>query len=464
MDRVESQKLSTTIGTMEMDDNLRNFVHFQLFRGISHAFVDAARANDVTKLAEMLAAHPTIIDQPSECVQTCPSFLTMPLSYPSRPFTALLAACDANNLEAARFLIQKGADLDFADSATGCNALDFSIMNGNPDLTSFILLSGNITFKRRFSFLSEADCIFHLACVFGDLSLVQLLFVQFFRKQAGGDMLELQDVENGLEWIKLRSHDKGSDHRNEVVSFLNEAKSIMCRSDAAPQLKGFDVMISYCWANQKDVRLIKEQLESNNVHVWYDENEMKGNIIDCMANAIQNVKTVIVCIGEGYQLSQNCKSEAEYARKLKKNIIFVKVEPDFQPRSGCWLDFIMGSELYYDIRSLDSWIPSLVTLVKDKMQQDGLPVASANKEKEPRARSNGLKPSEWDCSRVQKWLNENVEDVPAKKFKKMNGRCILQLQSYYNQDLPTYRQILNKDLNLSLAQELNFTFALIKLH
>ena len=114
--------------------------------------------------------------------------------------------------------------------------------------------------------------------------------------------------------------------------------------------KNKDLMISYQWDHQKLVLKIRDYLvEKGNLDIWMDVDEMSGCMNERMAEGVYNSKLFIMCMSEKYADSRNCKKEYNYADRLGKEIIPVKVQSNFQPQLGTGLDIILGSSIYYDV-------------------------------------------------------------------------------------------------------------------
>ncbi|CAH8514722.1 unnamed protein product [Schistosoma rodhaini] len=108
------------------------------------------------------------------------------------------------------------------------------------------------------------------------------------------------------------------------------------------------IMISYSHNDYKIALKIKESLENEEIKLWIDIEHMVQhiNILDAMANAVENAAIVLILFSKSYQDSDNARSEAERTRQLNKPAIFLRVEPKFVA-SG-WLGFIMGATRYID--------------------------------------------------------------------------------------------------------------------
>jgi hypothetical protein len=95
--------------------------------------------------------------------------------------------------------------------------------------------------------------------------------------------------------------------------------------------KDRNIMISY---NSKSLEIclkIKSDLEKCNYNVWMDVDSIHGISTSAMAQAIEESSCIIICLTEKYKQSPNCRAEADYAFKLDKNIIPIKLQPNYKP-------------------------------------------------------------------------------------------------------------------------------------
>ncbi|KAJ3300947.1 hypothetical protein HDU76_005950, partial [Blyttiomyces sp. JEL0837] len=111
---------------------------------------------------------------------------------------------------------------------------------------------------------------------------------------------------------------------------------------------GYDVMLSYEWTTGKTlVQIIKKELESRGIRVWFDEEQMRANMYERMAEAIANSSVVTPILTVAYSKSANCKRELSYAGDLKKHI-----EParalNKNEKLERWVELITAGTIYYD--------------------------------------------------------------------------------------------------------------------
>eukprot|EP00045_Choanoeca_perplexa_P013187 m.147711 g.147711 ORF g.147711 m.147711 type:complete len:903 (-) comp16270_c0_seq5:84-2792(-) len=118
-------------------------------------------------------------------------------------------------------------------------------------------------------------------------------------------------------------------------------------SSEADLAKSKHVMISYNWTHQAFALKVKAWMEKAGYSVWIDVDQMQGSILEAMSHAIEGAGLVIFILSEQYKESNACRTEAEYAYRLKKPMVPVKVN-DYTPTG--WLGALCGNKLYYDFR------------------------------------------------------------------------------------------------------------------
>ncbi|CAF2068081.1 unnamed protein product [Rotaria magnacalcarata] len=100
------------------------------------------------------------------------------------------------------------------------------------------------------------------------------------------------------------------------------------------------IMISY---NRSSRRM------ENKYIVWMDKVNMGDDILVSMANAVENLYIVLLCINQHYYESHYCRLEVEYAAEKRIKFIACLMEKSF--RAGSWLGIIKGSSLHVDFSS-----------------------------------------------------------------------------------------------------------------
>ena len=112
-----------------------------------------------------------------------------------------------------------------------------------------------------------------------------------------------------------------------------------------PQEKRGQVMISYSWSQQDRMRQLSAYLQSLGFVVWLDVEQMEGSVLEKMAEAVEDSDAIIIGFSSAYKDSQACRTEAEYAYRLKKTLIFLAAEDGYSAKG--WLGALVGNSLWY---------------------------------------------------------------------------------------------------------------------
>lgn len=105
-------------------------------------------------------------------------------------------------------------------------------------------------------------------------------------------------------------------------------------------------MISYCWSQKQKMRELGRKLKERRIPIWMDVEKMEGNILDCVAKAVEDASVIVVGLSPEYFKSDSCRKECEYAVKLKKQMVFVLAVDGYTPNG--WLGLVVGNALYYN--------------------------------------------------------------------------------------------------------------------
>jgi hypothetical protein len=108
----------------------------------------------------------------------------------------------------------------------------------------------------------------------------------------------------------------------------------------------FNIMISYSHKDKILCNQIYEELIKSGYRVWIDFDQMHGNIMDAIAEAIEQLHTIIICMSEDYRKSNYCRAEAHYAFQRQRKIVPVLLQQHY--KADGWLLFIIGQLLYVD--------------------------------------------------------------------------------------------------------------------
>ncbi|XP_055865765.1 uncharacterized protein LOC106061311 isoform X1 [Biomphalaria glabrata] len=123
------------------------------------------------------------------------------------------------------------------------------------------------------------------------------------------------------------------------------------------------IMISYCWSNQKTVIQICDALKSNGYAIWIDVENISGSSVEAMAEAVEKCDVFLMCMSEKYKESTYCRSEADYAFKMKKPIIPLLLQNKYTPDG--WLGFLLGSKIFFEFTGKYDFNAKLADLLRE---------------------------------------------------------------------------------------------------
>ena len=128
-----------------------------------------------------------------------------------------------------------------------------------------------------------------------------------------------------------------------------------------------DLFLSHNWGkdeldrnNHDRVSTIKEELKILSYQTWFDEERMRGDIVNQMAGGIEGTQGVIVFITKKYlykvtgqRANDNCRLEFDYAARTKtsEKMIAVVMEKDMRDTSK-WkrsVGIILGGKMFIDM-------------------------------------------------------------------------------------------------------------------
>ncbi|XP_076801433.1 uncharacterized protein LOC143445919 isoform X1 [Clavelina lepadiformis] len=240
--------------------------------------------------------------------------------------------------------------------------------------------------------------------------------------------------------------------------------------DAAPVHKGH-IMISYQWDVQPTILHIRDKLKESGYNLWIDVDDMEGDILSAMANAVENSDLVIIAVTENYKNSNACRTEATYAYKLGKPILPLLLQHNYKPDG--WLGALLGMKLYLDISqegSLDKKYDKLLEMIDMKnsnipnekevtasmTETSSLPSPESNKSRE-NSRLTKVEVSSWNVQQVAQWVRKTEIDGLPEALSKFDGIDLSQLKNLLERSPDTYYAVLRKDFELSWNQIFHLT-------
>jgi hypothetical protein len=238
--------------------------------------------------------------------------------------------------------------------------------------------------------------------------------------------------------------------------------------------KTFDMMISYSHKDEIMCRLIYDELIKAGYRVWIDFDQMHGNVMDAMAQAIEQSKTVVICMSEQYRRSSYCRAEAHYAFQRQLNIVPVLLQEHYKPDG--WLLFLIGQLLYVNFvkyefsQAMGMLIKEVQALNIDKMDKIVI---------QPRRKSDAVLPVlvisaptilpplqlpenilDWTQTDVHDWLTRHKLVQMSDLLSNCDGRSLVYLHEFIkNGETQEILSLLKQD-SLRLT---NANFSLVEL-
>ncbi|CAF0992755.1 unnamed protein product [Rotaria sordida] len=234
----------------------------------------------------------------------------------------------------------------------------------------------------------------------------------------------------------------------------------------------FDIMISYSHKDKIFCRQLYDELIKIGYHVWIDFDQIHGNVIDAIAQAIEQSNIILICMSEQYRRSNYCRAEANYAFRRRTRIVPILLEEHYQPDG--WLLFLVGQLLHVDFTKYE-FSKAMEMLIKELkapvLQDDNLQhIESKNKRSIVTSnlsihQSKSILPIhsdnilEWTPTEVQHWLIGHNLVQMSRLLSDYDGSSLTHLNKYLtNSELQQILKLLQEDClrrtnqNLSLIE------------
>ncbi|XP_072022260.1 uncharacterized protein [Amphiura filiformis] len=231
------------------------------------------------------------------------------------------------------------------------------------------------------------------------------------------------------------------------------------------------VMISYQWDFQSIAEKIRDNLVNHGYRVWMDVTHLRADILSSMAEAVEKSEIILIFMSETYKNSQSCRTEAEYAYKLKKKVIPLLVQQDYTPDG--WLGALQGMQLYYKFLSEDltqTDLASLLTALEELTdacrripdEHDG-PLGATQATTVHATPNPNSSVCNWTEEDVQDWLRKKKLDDLCETLDTFEGSHLEKMYSDYSRDPKEFKDELRSDYQMNAKTCLKFTVALEKL-
>ena len=260
----------------------------------------------------------------------------------------------------------------------------------------------------------------------------------------------------GLEMLRELQHSEDPEVQRAAAGALWELEGKTSRTAGKKGISGNHVMISYQWDNQDVLIEVKNRLQASGYRVWMDLEQMGGSTLETMAKAVENSSVVLVCVSQKYKESPNCRSEAEYAYQLRKDIIPLMMQRKYQ--ADGWLGMLVGTKLWIDFQSrqlIDAGVGKLIKELggrgKDVDVTDGPtePVVRRVEADVIASQPSAPAVSGWTNQEVKQWLKEiGLKKVCKEVISEVNGETLIYLQQLSEECPEYFYRCLEQNLNL----------------
>ncbi|XP_074653238.1 uncharacterized protein LOC141907481 [Tubulanus polymorphus] len=249
---------------------------------------------------------------------------------------------------------------------------------------------------------------------------------------------------------------------------VNASHRQISRTIELPEAASNHIMISYQWDSKPTMIKVKDRLKQANYKVWMDIEHMSGSTLEAMALAVEGASVVIVCMSQRYKDSPSCRSEAEYTYRLRKDVIPLRLQTNYDPDG--WLGMIVGTRLYFDISDSDLFESAMRGLIKE-LGDRGKNHLQSEEIQADRQWSVERKIADvpdggvlsWQQSDVQFWLEQNNMKQHCDKFVDYNGELLLEMKRMHR-DCPSFLyDSLQREMDFKLKDVLILSAALTKL-
>ena len=265
---------------------------------------------------------------------------------------------------------------------------------------------------------------------------------------------KVRQEEGAMDILHQLQQSKNSEVQKAAAGALWELEGKTARqSSEKKESTGNHVMISYQWDSQEVLVEVKNRLQASGYRVWMDLEQMGGSTLEAMAKAVEDSSVVLICVSERYKESPNCRSEAEYAYQLRKDIIPLMMQGKY--RGDGWLGMLVGTKLWFDFQSKQVLEQGVMKLIRE-LGGRGKELDVTDGPSEPAVQADLLAPpsspgvSTWTNKDVKQWFKEiGLAKVCKEDISEMNGQTLIDLQELRGECPDYFYRCIERTLKLT---------------
>lgn len=294
------------------------------------------------------------------------------------------------------------------------------------------------------------------------LETLMIIWRLSFLNQIFSKIISEPDLINAIESLKFDTDER---IRHSATGALWEIKQRNSKmpipfGDCQPH-----VMISYQWDSQSTMLKVKESLKEAGFKVWMDVENISGSTLEAMSLAIENAAVVLIGMSKKYKESPNCRSEAEYAYKLRKSVVPLRLEPRYVPDG--WLGIIVGTRLYFDFTSPRDYDHVMTNLLRELGSRGRLCDTVDSGRGTVRQDTSNKKSvdldKQWTTEQLRTWLDSCHFTAANESLYALDSDLLSELRLLQSTSPDAFFSILRSDLLLRGIDILKFSNALRKL-
>ncbi|XP_053372645.1 uncharacterized protein LOC123560565 [Mercenaria mercenaria] len=231
----------------------------------------------------------------------------------------------------------------------------------------------------------------------------------------------------------------------------------------------YRILYRFQWDSQAVMMKVKDRLRHAGYKVWMDIEHMTGSTLEAMALAVEKAAVVLVCMSQKYKDSPNCRTEAEYVYRLRKDFVPLRLQREYIPDG--WLGILVGTRLYFDIYSedqLDVQVPRLIRELRDRGkispsldQPDRLPIVPqrmTSREAVPILHHPASPTvSSWTPVDVKQWVGSIGLNYFEQNFEQIDGLLLLEIQKIQETAPEYFHNILREDFGMPVTEALKLS-------